>query len=599
MRRIKKLYKLRLAAFVLASLGVAWLAWNLGAPDQPAVKAAEELPEVGGVEIRGRVIDGAGLPLPGAVVTAGTASTVADAKGLFTFADLVAGEYRVEASLKGYGMPGPEGNRHRRVMLKQGEGESRPANVEGIELVMHKLGKLSGRVVSGDAAVAGATLRIAWLGEDGPAGRVAPYAIDPAGVSLDGGSFVLDSVAPGRVLLQARVPGRLPVESAVLVLGDGEHKSGILLDFGKPSQPLVAFTGVFGRVLDELHQAVGGAFVRLSAAGNAELIRTNEKGIFTWQPPPERDVRGLTAQAGSPRHAPSAVQPVQPGVEAILRVGPGGTIRGRVVDATGTPVKGFQIAIDDARIEMPMMRRAPQPFTQDDGSFELGPLQPGRFDLRAQAPNLAPGFARDVPVVSGQDTSGIVIALSALAVVRGRVTAVSGGLPLERARVMLFDPTNTLPTRTTITDSSGEFRVPGVTAGRRSLRIQIEGFLTELSSGIDVPAAGEVVRNVRLRQADPGERYSFQGIGVTLGQTDRGIVIAQLMDDAPAVRAGLQAGDIILTIDRVAAAGMQVGQVVEMILGEAGVPVSLEIERSGQQLTVTVERSRVVVKSPR
>lgn len=607
MRRKEKWCVLGLAAFVLASLGVVWLGWNLGTPDQPAATAAEETPEVGdgavgGAEIRGRVIDGAGLPLPGAVVTAGTASTVADAKGLFAFADLAAGEYAVEAALKGYGTPGPEGNRHRTVVLKQAEDESRPANVEGIELVMRKLGKLSGRVVSGGAAVAGATLRIAWLGEDGPAGRVAPYAIDPAGASLDGGSFVLDGVVPGRVRVQARVPGHSPVDSAVLVLGDGEHKSGILLDVGGPSQPLVAFTGVFGRVLDERDQAVGDAFIRLHAAGDDVWIRTDEQGIFTWQPPPESDVRGLTAQAVSPTHASSAAQPVQPGVEAMLHVGPGSTVRGRVVDATGAPVKGFLIAIYDARIEVAMpggaRAFAPQPFTQDDGSFELGPLQPGRFDLRAQAPDLAPGFARDVPVVSGQVTSGIVIALSAGAVVRGRVTAASDGRPLERAHVMLFDPTATLPPRTAMTDAAGEFRVPGVAAGRRSLRIQIEEFLTELASGIDVPAAGEVVRDVQLRQAVPGERFLFQGIGATLGQTDRGIVIAQLMDDAPAARAGLQAGDVILTVDRVAAAGMQVGQVVEMIRGEAGVPVSLEIERNGQRLMVTVERSRVVAKSP-
>lgn len=443
MRRKEKWYVLGLAAFVLASLGVVWLAWNLGAPDQPAATAAEEIPEVG---------DGAGRLLPGAV------------------------------------------------------------------------------------------------------------------------------------------------------LGDGEHKSGILLDVGGPSQPLVAFTGVFGRVLDERDQAVGYAFIRLHAARDDVWIRTDEQGIFTWQPPPESDVRGLTAQAISPTHAPSAAQPVQPGVEAMLHVGPGGTVRGRVVDATGAPVKGFLIAINDARIEVAMpggaKAFAPQPFTQDDGSFELGPLQPGRFDLRAQAPDHAPGFARDVPVVSGQVTSGIVIAMSAVAVVRGRVTAASDGRPLERAHVMLFDPTATLPPRTAMTDAAGEFRMPAVAAGRRSSRITIEGFLTELASGIDVPAAGEVVRDVQLHQAGPGERFSFQGIGATLDQADRGIVIAQLMDDAPAARAGLQAGDVILTVDRVAAAGMQVDQVVEMIRGEAGVPVSLEIERNGQRLTVTVERSRMVVKSP-
>ena len=199
----------------------------------------------------------------------------------------------------------------------------------------------------------------------------------------------------------------------------------------------------------------------------------------------------------------------------------------------------------------------------------MGPLQPGRFDLRAQAPDLVLGFARDVPVVSGEVTSGIVIALSAAAVVRGRVTAASDGLPIERARVTLLDPTAVRPPQTAVTDAAGEFRMPGVAAGRRSLRVQIEGYLTELAGGIDVPSAGEVVRDVQLRQGEPDERYGFQGIGATLGKNDRGVFIAQLLDDAPAARAGLQAGDVILTVDGVAAAGIQVGQVVEMILGEA------------------------------
>ncbi len=252
----------------------------------------------------------------------------------------------------------------------------------------------------------------------------------------------------------------------------------------------------------------------------------------------------------------------------------------------------------DVEVPINIKTLAWQSSTEDDGSFELGPLLPGRFDLRAQAPDLAPGFARDVPVVSGQVTSGIVITLSAVGVVRGRVTAASDGLPLERAQVILFNPTASLLSRTAMTDAAGEFHVPGVAAGRHSLRIQSKGFLTELVSGIDVPAAGEVVRDVELRLAEPGERFSFQGIGATLRQTDRGIVIAQLMDDAPAARAGLQVGDVILMVDRVTTTGMQVGQVVEMILGEAGVLVSFEIERNGQQLTVAVERSRVVVKSP-
>lgn len=366
-------------------------------------------------------------------------------------------------------------------------------------------------------------------------------------------------------------------------------------------QPEV-FTGVSGKVVNSRALPVADAYVRFMVAGEEQWIRTDGQGIFNWQQPTGTDLRNMTAQAAAPAYAPSPALPIQPGVEALLRLGDGGRMRGRVIDASGTPIKGYLLAVDEARVELPLPGGArvypPQPFSSDDGTFELGPLQPGRFDLRAQAPDLAPGFSRDVVVAAGQTTDGIVIVVSAGAKVRGRVTSATDGKPVERARVMVFDPNSAMPSKVAVTDATGSYEVTGVPQGRRSLRVQSEGFLAEMASGIEVPASVEVVRDVQLRQGAPGERFSFQGIGATLGKDERGIVIANLMDDSPGAKAGLQAGDVIVSVDRVAASGMQVGQVVELIRGEAGVPVTLEVERGGVRQTVTIERGRVVVKSP-
>ena len=406
------------------------------------------------------------------------------------------------------------------------------------------------------------------------------------------GRFRLDRVPTGAFAVQVRAPGHRTLAEPTLAIGP---KEPLTRDF-----ILEPATGLVGRVVDPNREPVPQAAVRVVRGGVERWLSTDASGAFQWDDPDSVGAHTIV-QAVTTRHAPSAEQVAQPGEVVELQLGAGGFLSGRVVDSAGAPVTQFALAIDSAVVD------GPDPFgprgvpplrvAQSDGTFRLGPVRPGRYDLRAEAANFAPGFAKGHSVASGGSAEGIVITLGAGATVRGRITARDGGTAVGNARVLLFEPESAMPPRTAMTAADGTFAINGVGAGRRSIRVTHAEYLTELASGIVVPAQGEVHRDVALGRAAPGERFSFHGIGATLKKSERGIEVANLMEGSPAQQFGLQAGDVIRAVDRESTSDLPLGQVVERIRGEAGVPVALEIDRPGQgRFTIRVERGRVVVK---
>lgn len=100
---------------------------------------------------------------------------------------------------------------------------------------------------------------------------------------------------------------------------------------------------------------------------------------------------------------------------------------------------------------------------------------------------------------------------------------------------------------------------------------------------------------------------SFGGIGAEVGKKDGNIVIIAPLDETPAKRAGLLAGDIIVKVDDQSTEGWAVEQAVEKIRGLKGTKVTLNIYRSGKDpsttlgasnpFDVTITRDTILIKS--
>jgi carboxyl-terminal processing protease len=74
----------------------------------------------------------------------------------------------------------------------------------------------------------------------------------------------------------------------------------------------------------------------------------------------------------------------------------------------------------------------------------------------------------------------------------------------------------------------------------------------------------------------------FQGIGAEIGIRDEQLVIITPIEGTPASKAGLLAGDAIITIDGENTFGLTIEKAVTKIRGKKGTEVKLEISREGQ-----------------
>lgn len=86
---------------------------------------------------------------------------------------------------------------------------------------------------------------------------------------------------------------------------------------------------------------------------------------------------------------------------------------------------------------------------------------------------------------------------------------------------------------------------------------------------------------------------TFVGIGVSYYNVNEKIFIIKVLDDSPAQRAGIQVGDMIVAVDGDSTIETSVDHCVEIIKGEAGSDVVLDVARNGEIIKVTVTRAPV------
>jgi hypothetical protein len=248
------------------------------------------------------------------------------------------------------------------------------------------------------------------------------------------GRFRYDDVAPGIWLI-----GPPPAERRRARGSDREvliapaQPLQVRLDSTAPEIVIRLGRGLFvsGTVLDPDGQPVGGnsVFAQMQDSWVFENDMTDDSGRFSIGPLPAGRY-SLTTGGIFGRYAPSEPVVAQAGEEDILlRVRAGGTIRGKVTDASGRArASDLLLAPDgDARSWIGTT-------TKDDGSFELEGLLPGSYSLTAVASGDLCGRRSGLRASPGETLDGIVVRLEAGARLKLRYT---GGEPYGNFTLML------------------------------------------------------------------------------------------------------------------------------------------------------------------
>jgi len=94
-------------------------------------------------------------------------------------------------------------------------------------------------------------------------------------------------------------------------------------------------------------------------------------------------------------------------------------------------------------------------------------------------------------------------------------------------------------------------------------------------------------------------RGEYEGIGAWIDQQNGfPVILGPVHDDAPAARAGLRSGDIVIMVDGVEVEGMPLEEVIGMIKGPAGTEVTLTILREGEAAPFDVTLTRAHIEVP-
>ena len=104
-----------------------------------------------------------------------------------------------------------------------------------------------------------------------------------------------------------------------------------------------------------------------------------------------------------------------------------------------------------------------------------------------------------------------------------------------------------------------------------------------------------------MKDFEQETRGSFFGVGIEISQRDGLLIVVSPIEDTPAFRAGLKAGDHILKIDGRATKDMTLTEAVKLIRGARGTKVVFTVSREKTKSlhTISVTRARIPIRSVR
>lgn len=122
----------------------------------------------------------------------------------------------------------------------------------------------------------------------------------------------------------------------------------------------------------------------------------------------------------------------------------------------------------------------------------------------------------------------------------------------------------------------------------------LENAIKGMLSGLDPHSSYlEPEAYTDLEETTTGE---FGGLGIEVGMEDGFVKVIAPIDDTPAQRAGVQAGDLIIKLGDEPVKGMSLQDAVTRMRGEPGTILSLTIMRDGESAPIEIDVERAVIK---
>lgn len=125
-------------------------------------------------------------------------------------------------------------------------------------------------------------------------------------------------------------------------------------------------------------------------------------------------------------------------------------------------------------------------------------------------------------------------------------------------------------------------------------KVLLENAIRGMLSGLDPHSA--YLDTDEFKDLQVGTTGEFGGLGIEVGMEDGFVKVIAPIDDTPAQRAGIQAGDLIIRLDEKPVKGISLNDAVKLMRGPAGTDITLTVVREGQEKPLKFTLTRAVIK---
>lgn len=131
--------------------------------------------------------------------------------------------------------------------------------------------------------------------------------------------------------------------------------------------------------------------------------------------------------------------------------------------------------------------------------------------------------------------------------------------------------------------------------------VEDKKLLTEAISGMvaSLDPHSAYLDKKAYKELREGTQGKFVGLGIEVGMEDGYVKVISPIEDSPAYRAGLKAGDLITRLDSTPVKGMTLDQAVKKMRGEPNTKITLTIARKDEDkpIIITIVRQEIHVQS--
>ncbi|MGK3974114.1 carboxypeptidase regulatory-like domain-containing protein [Sorangium sp. So ce118] len=531
-----------------------------------------------GLTIRGRVVDSDKNPVraqvhayaPAMMGSRGAPGALAstEADGTFALKGLSPAKYMVMARPVSQAEPVPV------------EVELRDDHAPEVTIVVDRGGAIEGTVTDEDGKpVAGVEISIVGTQPGAAVGMMMRPPPIRMATSLDDGSFAQAGLPPGDYRVSVSEGPPVPVPGP-----PGAEPPGVRarVEAGKSARvTLVAARRngeIHGRVVDEIGEPVTDAFVHAeretegpappgaSNAGRARWGALSRSAVLT-DPEGKFAIASLrqgtyTVHAYRQGGGEAFVEHVSPGDSVTVTLKPAGAISGTVTVASGKVPEQFTVRAAD---QATMLFRS-ESFAFTGGSFTIGDLPEGKYEVSTATPEGT--AAVEISLAPGEQRTGVVLALVPLASMKGQVVSLDDGAPVAGVRIEVIPRKGMATPRhggfgnDNLSDESGRFEVKQTPSGPVVLLCMPSDPMSSPHDSAVLPVdaqpgtvtdVGRVV--LPKRRIKPGDEPGHLGFaikengGPDVDLAAQTFEVIEVRPRGPAALAGLQAGDVIVSVD--------------------------------------------------